>query len=155
MADDPDRREGQGPGTPVAPGETESSQTDTVAIRIPADPEYVPILRAACSQLAPRLGCTLAETADLRLAVDEACGLLLRNCIRISRMSDDDGLRAVFVVDGGVLHLTLTMVADAFATPDDDEFGWTILAALVDDFSWRAVGSTVRVQIRKTHAAGR
>jgi hypothetical protein len=64
-------------------------------------------------------------------------------------------LAAVFVVDGPTLHIALAVEADAFAAPDDDEFGWAILTALVDDFAWRAEDLTVRVEIRKQHAAGR
>ena len=126
-----------------------------VTICVPADPEYVPLVRAACGQLAPRLGCTLAEVADLRLAVDEACGLLLRNCISLSHGTAHDGLTATFVADGTGLSITVEMVADAFATPGDDEFGWTILSALVDDFGWRVEGSTVRVEVLKKRADGR
>lgn len=142
-----------GPGS--TPDPTPTPAPATVTIRIPADPEYLPLLRAACGQLAPRLGCTLAEIADLRLAVDEACGLLLRNCLILNRGSVEDGLTAVFVIDGGTLRITVGMPADAFATPDDDEFGWTILNALVDGFRWKVEGSTVQVEILKKNAAGR
>lgn len=137
------------------PGTTPTPTPATVTIRIPADPEYLPLLRAACGHLAPRLGCSLAEIADLRLAVDEACGLLLRNCLILNRGSADDGLTAVFVIDETALRITVGMPADAFATPDDDEFGWTILNALVDGFRWRVEGSTVQVEILKKNAAGR
>jgi anti-sigma regulatory factor (Ser/Thr protein kinase) len=138
-----------GPHPPTGPA---SFDAVVVTVRIPADPEFVPILRAACGQLAPRLGCTLTETADLRLAVDEACGLLLRNCLRLRRGTEGDGLGATFVIDGPTLRITLGMEADAFATPDDDDFGWTILTALVDGFAWRVEESTVQLEIRKTHA---
>jgi serine/threonine-protein kinase RsbW len=142
-------------GRAAQPEGTGSAQSAVVSIRIPADPDYVPILRAACGQLAPRLGCTRSETADLQLAVDEACGLLLRNCIRLRRGSEQDGLAARFVIGGGTLRVTVDMEADAFATPDEDEFGWTILTALVDRFAWHVEDSTVRVEIVKKHAAGR
>jgi len=158
---DPD----MGPGGRAAPPEGTGSGSDSgsgstpaavVTIRIPADPDYVPILRAACGQLAPRLGCTRSETADLRLAVDEACGLLLRNCIRLRRgIEEEDGLTAVFVVDRTSLRVTVEMQADAATTPDADEFGWTILTALVDGFAWRVDETAVSVEIVKKHADGR
>ncbi|GAA1987123.1 ATP-binding protein [Catenulispora subtropica] len=154
------RRDGPGSGSRPdgwgdRPGGAGAPDPAVVTIRIPADPEYVSILRAACGQLAPRLGCTPAEIADLRLAVDEACGLLLRHCVRLRRGTDGDGLAATFVADGPALFITLSMEADAFVTPDAGEFGWTILTALVDGFTWHVDGSTVRVEIRKTQAAGR
>ena len=131
-------------------------------IRIPALPEYVAVLRAACEQLAPRLGYTPEETADLGLAVDEACGFLLRNCIPGSGVAGgpaggvekDGGLVAAFVVEGQGLHIRVKMQADIFFSPDDDEFGLPILAALVDDFSWRVDDSAVRVELRKLRADG-
>lgn len=126
-----------------------------VAIRVPQRPEYVGILRATCAQLGPVLGCRPAEVADLRLAVDEACGLLLRNCLSVGGDLEQDSLTAIFVVDGGELHITLAIEADASIAPDDDDFGWAILTALVDGFTWRVEGSTVRVEIRKLHMDGR
>lgn len=152
-----DRFGGDRPAGPdrTPPDREASPPAAVVEIHIPADPEYVPLLRAACGHLAPRLGCTLAEIADLRLAVDEACGLLLRNCITLSREAGRDCLAATFVVDEHALRVTVGMHADAFAMPHDDEFGWTILTALVDGFTWRVEGATVQVEILKMHAAGR
>lgn len=148
--------EGTGSGAESGSGAgSESMPAAVVTIRIPADPDYVPILRAACGQLAPRLGCTRTEATDLRLLVDEACGLLLRNCIRLPRGVEEDGLTAVFVVDGTTLRITVSMEADAVTTPDDDEFGWTILTALADAFAWRVDESAVSVEIVKRHADGR
>ncbi|GAA2063950.1 anti-sigma regulatory factor [Catenulispora yoronensis] len=126
-----------------------------VTIRIPADATYLPLLRSACGQLAPRLGCTLAEVADLRLAVDEACGLLLCNSVRLARGSEQNDLTATFHVEGPVLRVTVAVEADAFALPDGDEFGWTILNALADGCALHVEGTTVRVEILKKHAEGR
>lgn len=126
-----------------------------VAIRVPLRPEYIGILRATCAQLAPLLGCGPAEVADLRLAVDEASGLLLRNCVRVGHGPDQDCLAATFAVEGSGLHITLATEADASIAPDDGEFGWAILTALVDEFTWHVEGSTVRVEIRKLRADGR
>lgn len=126
-----------------------------IAVRVPLRPEYVGILRAACAQLAPLLGCGPAEIADLRLAVDEASGLLLRNCVWLGNGPEQDCLAATFTVEGPALNITLATEADASIAPDDGEFGWAILTALVDEFTWRVEGSTVRVEIRKLRADGR
>ncbi|MEY9935472.1 hypothetical protein ABH926_010154 [Catenulispora sp. GP43] len=142
-------------GSPQArPGEPESGRT-VVTIHIPAQPEYIAVLRAACGQLAPRLGCGSAETADLQLAVDEACGFLLRTCLTAGGDPEQDGgLAASFVVAGPSLHITVQTQADVFISPDDDEFAGPILTALVDDFAWHVEGSAVRVEIRKQRADG-
>ena len=50
---------------------------DAVEIRLPADSAYLSVLRTATAGLAARLDFTLDEIEDLRIAVDEACALLL------------------------------------------------------------------------------
>lgn len=144
------------PGTPgrdaggrAAPAGGSGARGAVVAIRVPPRPEYVGILRAACAQLGPVLGCGPDEVADLRLALDEATGLLLRSCVSLTRGPEQDSLTATFAVDGPGLRVTLAIEADASLAPDDGEFGWAILTALVDEFTWRVDGSTVRVEIRK------
>lgn len=134
-------------------GGTMPPQT-VVAIRVPARAEYVVILRAACGQVAPLLGCSLDEIADLGLAVDEAIGFLLRNCVAVSRGAEQNELSATFVVTEPGLHITLSMAADVAIPPDGGDFGWAILTALVDDFSWCVQDATVRVDIRKKRMSG-
>jgi len=125
---------------------------------VPADSEYVSVLRAVCGHLAPLLGYTPPEVADLRLAVGEACGLLLRNCVRPVRpegRAQQDDLAATFAVDPRGLSITLETEAVASVAPSNEDFGWAILTALVDDFIWCVEGSTARVELRRQHAAGR
>ena len=50
---------------------------DQVTIRMPAEGAYLSVLRTATAGLAARLDFTLDEIEDLRIAVDEACGMLL------------------------------------------------------------------------------
>ena len=140
---------------PAPPARTGSERV-VVVIAIPARPEYLTLLRVACAHVAPLLGCTLAETADLRLAVDEASGFLVRNCITPpAGDGKPDNLTAAFVVDGSTLHITLEREAEVFLPPDGEEFGWAILTALLDDCAWCVEGSTARVEIRKQRAEGR
>ena len=136
------------------PARTRSGHA-VAAIRVPARSDYFVILRSVCGQLAPRLGYTPTETAELRLAVDEACALLVGNCVSLAPRGKPDGLAATFVVDGPSLRVTLAREADAAVTPDHDEFAWAILTSLVDDCAWRVEGSTVRLEIRKQRSAGR
>ena len=44
---------------------------------MPAEGAYLSVLRTATAGLAARLDFTLDEIEDLRIAVDEACGMLL------------------------------------------------------------------------------
>lgn len=48
----------------------------TVSIRIPASPAYLHVIRLAAAGLASRLGFTIDEIEDLKIAVDELCAYL-------------------------------------------------------------------------------
>src|SRR3954469_10673776 len=50
---------------------------DVVLLVVPADGGYLSVLRTATAGLAARLQFTLDEIEDLRIAVDEACAMLL------------------------------------------------------------------------------
>lgn len=49
---------------------------DTVAIRIPASPEYLRVIRLVAAGLAARLKFTLEDIDDLKIAVDELSAYL-------------------------------------------------------------------------------
>ena len=141
---------------------TSRTELGNILISVPADPDYLAVIRSASAQVGTKLGWTLSDVADLRLAVDEACGLLLRHTSRVPPRSADDGyddygnnLECRFIVESSTVRITLSVHAERFTAPEADGFGWTILTALVDDISWRADGSTVRVEILKRHTAGR
>ncbi len=54
-----------------------STDRDVVILAVPAMTSYLAVLRTATAGLAARLGMTLDEIEDLRIAVDEACAILL------------------------------------------------------------------------------
>ena len=54
---------------------------DVVEMRLPADWAYLSVLRTATAGLAARLDFTLDEIEDLRIAVDEACAMLLPDAV--------------------------------------------------------------------------
>jgi len=130
-------------------------EPETVLIRVPADPDYLAVIRSASAHVATKFGCTLSEVSDLRLAVDEACGLLLRHTVRDRKATGLGDLECRFVLDDSGLYALLSRQAHGAGTPQTDEFGWTILSALVDDIVWRVDGPTVCVEIVKRRAAER
>lgn len=134
------------------PSQPAGAETETVLIRVPADADYLAIIRSVGAHVATKAGCTLSEVSDLRLAVDEACGLLIRHTVRDRRDVGDGDLECCFVLDGTGLRVVLSLRARDAAGPGTDEFGWTILSALVDDIVWRADGPTVHVEIVKRRA---
>ena len=60
---------------------------DVVELRLPADGAYLSVLRTATAGLAARLDFTLDEIEDLRIAVDEACALLLPDAVPDATMT--------------------------------------------------------------------
>ncbi|WP_194911594.1 ATP-binding protein [Catenulispora rubra] len=139
------------PASAVSEAEPEP---ETVLVRVPADPDYLAVIRSASAHVATKFGCTLSEVADFRLAVDEACGLLLRHTVGDLRDPGAGDLECRFVLEPSVLRVVLSRQARDVARPADDDFGWTILSALVDDIIWRVDGPTVHVELVKRRTAG-
>src|SRR6266568_2831262 len=81
----PEERRPEPPGPPVL-------------LVIPASKDYVVLVRSAVGHLGARIGLTMEELGDLRLAVDEACALLL--------LPDEFG------VTGAVLECLFTETGD-------------------------------------------
>jgi serine/threonine-protein kinase RsbW len=65
----------------------EPATQDFVEVRLPAAGAYLSVLRTATAGLAARLDFTLDEIEDLRIAVDEACAILLQQAVPGSVLS--------------------------------------------------------------------
>src|ERR1700722_11253550 len=66
----------------AGPGSADRETTqDHVTVCMPAEGAYLSVLRTATAGLAARLDFTLDEIEDLRIAVDEACAMLLAQAI--------------------------------------------------------------------------
>jgi serine/threonine-protein kinase RsbW len=100
---------------------------DEVLLRVPADPLYVSLVRTAAASLAARLEVGLDRLDDLRLAVDEACALLMQHA------DSDQPLECLFRLDGAkALQLQARVRSDGRPLRTSG-FTWTVLTALVDD----------------------
>jgi serine/threonine-protein kinase RsbW len=97
---------------------------DVVEMRVPADPAYVATLRMAAAGLAARCDLTVDDIEDLRLAVDEACALLLPHA------SPDSTLDARFKLAYARLDVHASVTSGDSAHVDRDGFAWTVLGAL-------------------------
>ncbi len=98
-----------------------------VELRLPAESAYVAVLRMTTAGLAARLDFTLDDIEDLRMAVGEACALVLEH-------ADADGeLRASYDLGDGSIRVSISAGATAGADPDADSFGWQVLTALTRD----------------------
>ena len=115
-----------GAATPAgAPGAARAY--DAVELRLPADGAYLSVLRTATAGLAARLDFTLDEIEDLRIAVDEACALLLPDAL------PDAYLNCSFTLSPGSLAVTVTVPSRTGRVPRRNTFAWTVLTALAGE----------------------
>ena len=117
-----------------------------VTLRIPAERDYVVLVRSAAGHLGVRAGFSIAQMQDWRLAVDEACGLLL---LPDEVDATGEELECVFRPSPAGLAVTVSAEARPGSKPQVGGFGWSLLAALVDDLRWSEQDGRVRVDILK------
>ena len=97
---------------------------DFVQVRMPAEGAYLSVLRTAAAGLAARLDFTLDEIEDLRIAVDEACAMLLPQAI------PGTNLECAFDLGADEMTITVSVIAAEPSMPARDTFAWTVLSAL-------------------------
>jgi serine/threonine-protein kinase RsbW len=114
-----------GPASQQAKGEPQVR--DIVEVRLPAASAYLSILRTATAGLAARLDFTLDEIEDLRIAVDEACAMLL------PQAAAGHDLTCRFQLDHDALDVTVSLQTTAGSLPERDTFSWTVLTALAGE----------------------
>jgi serine/threonine-protein kinase RsbW len=102
---------------------------DQVLLRLPADSAYLTVLRTATASLASRLDFTVDEIEDLRIAVDEACALVLPHTV------NGADLECSFTLSPASLGVSVSATTLEVEVPAKDTFAWTLLHALVDDLT--------------------
>jgi serine/threonine-protein kinase RsbW len=121
---------------------------DVVTVRIPATGAYLAVLRTATAGLAARLDFTLDEIEDLRMAVDEACALLLANALA------GTDLTCAFELAGGGLRIAVTVASHDGVLPRRDTFAWTVLTALAGGVDARVdAENRVTIELHKQRGA--
>ncbi|MEU9046653.1 MULTISPECIES: anti-sigma regulatory factor [unclassified Kitasatospora] len=117
---------------------------DFVEVRLPAAGAYLSVLRTATAGLAARLDFTLDEIEDLRIAVDEACAILLQQAVPGSVLSCE------FRLVGDSLKVTVAAPTTDGKAPERDTFAWTVLSALAGEVD-SSVGEdkTVSISLHK------
>jgi serine/threonine-protein kinase RsbW len=122
---------------------------DVVELRLPADGAYLSVLRTATAGLAARLDFTLDEIEDLRIAVDEACALLLPDAVPGGEMT------CVFSLGAEALSVTVSVRSRTGRVPRRNTFAWTVLTALAGEVDATVdADGTVSVTLLK-HRDGR
>jgi serine/threonine-protein kinase RsbW len=129
-----------------------AASTDIVELTVPADPAYIAMLRTVTASLAARRDFTLDEIDDLRIAVDEACALLLPHAQPAS------SLLAVFGGTGDELQALVSIepasgFADSGSVLDETSFAWMVLIALTDSVTSAAAGGRLGLSFTKARDA--
>jgi serine/threonine-protein kinase RsbW len=125
----------------------ETGVRDRVTIRLPAVGAYLSVLRTATAGLAARLDFTLDEIEDLRIAVDEACAMLLTQAVAGA------DLDCTFELTGDLLAVAVSVLTVDGREPSRDTFAWTVLSALAGDVDSSA-DSDKRVTIKLNKRRG-
>lgn len=117
--------------------------SDQVVLRLPAASAYLSVLRTATASLASRLDFTLDDIEDLRIAVDEACALLLPHAV------EGSSLECTFDLSPDALAVTVSVPTTAPVPIAQDSFAWTVLTALVGDVTSKATDDGVMLSLVK------
>ncbi|WP_020669856.1 ATP-binding protein [Amycolatopsis nigrescens] len=92
-------------------------------VRTSAMPDSVPTLRTIAADLAMRQDFDLDAVEDVRMAVDEACNLLVP-------AASDGWLNCAFTASAGSLAVRVSVLSDGPGLVRDDALGWQLLTAL-------------------------
>ena len=113
-----------------------------VLLTVPADGGYLAVLRTATAGLAARLQFALDEIEDLRIAVDEACAMLLA----IARRGAE--LTCCFSVGEDVLAVEVSVPTVRGANlPATSSFAWRVLTALTTEATATANGDNATIRL--------
>lgn len=128
---------------------------DEIEVRVAADPAQLPVLRAIASVVAMRQDFDLDAIADLKMAVDEACSMLVLNATEGSILS------CRFQPAKTEIRVLATALSDSDAWPDTGSFGWHVLSTLTDSIDAGVApasadpgGFTLRIELAKRNGLG-
>ena len=120
------------------------SSKDIVVLRLPAQGAYLSVLRTATASLASRLDFTIDEIEDLRIAVDEACAMLLTQALAGA------DLECCFELSAEAIAVAVTVPTLDGQPPSRDTFAWTVLSALAGEVDASVdADKSVTISLRK------
>ena len=119
------------------------SSGDHVVLRLPATGAYLSVLRTATAGLASRLDFTIDDIEDLKIAVDEACAMLLPRAV------PDAELTCRFELKPEVLDVSVSLRTVDSEVPSRDTFAWTVLSALAGEVDASLENGDVTIRLSK------
>ncbi len=122
---------------------------DSVSISIPAEPRYLQIVRLISAGLSSRLGFTLDEIEDLKIAVDELSAYLT------GAQGREGFLDIRFDIHDDALHIhgSGRFAPGTRVRTELTEFSRMILSTVADEASLQGDGATPEFSIVKSRSA--
>lgn len=103
-----------------------ATMASQVELTVPADPSFVSLVRAATAAICARADFPIDRLEDLRLAIDEACSIVIAD-------APGDAMMAVtWWLDGAHVRMRVSARSSSGRPVSTDTFSWTVLTALVD-----------------------
>ena len=90
------------------------ASAERIALRVPRDTYYLSLVRRSIVELARRAGFLAAATAEIEMAVDEACSNAIRHARAPSADGQDDAISLDAVADGRGLTVTIADGGEPF-----------------------------------------
>jgi serine/threonine-protein kinase RsbW len=130
------------PVTQMSSQPDQTVEEDVVLLTVPADGGYLSVLRTATAGLAARLHFALDDIEDLRIAVDEACAMLL------AVATPDAEVSCRFTVTEDALSVEVSVPAISGAKlPSESSFAWKVLTALTTYASAHTADGRAAIQL--------
>jgi serine/threonine-protein kinase RsbW len=133
--------------TALVPDAAATRRGDVVVLVVPADGGYLSVLRTATAGLAARLKFSLEEIEDLRIAVDEACAML----INLAGTRTEVTCQFDMTVDAVTVSVSVP-VAREVALPVEGSFSWQVLTALAGEVAAEDGNGRVTIRLTKRRA---
>jgi anti-sigma regulatory factor (Ser/Thr protein kinase) len=123
----------RGTGQEAGPDRGSVGRTRLASITMPAAERYAAFARLATAHLCGVLGLTVGRIADLRLAVNEACGQFMQGPAPFVGLGGQvEPLELRFEQEPGALLITVRGPVSG-EWPDRTGLGWLVMDALVAD----------------------
>jgi serine/threonine-protein kinase RsbW len=123
-----------------------------VTVRVPAQPDFVHVLRSVVATVAARSNFTYDDIDDLRLAVDEACAQLLALPGPATTLTLD-----LTPDEGGLIVIATTDAARQAWPPQGAErtLTWQVLSALADETRFEEIDGSPALRLTKRRQPAR
>ena len=117
---------------------------ETIKMEIPANPDYVSILRLTTSGIANKLGFSMDDIEDMKVAVSEACSNAVKqsedNKVSINFNLLNNGIQ-IEIIDNGKGYDVDSIETPDLSNPKEGGLGLFIIQTLMDEVSIDSKGN--------------